>query len=103
MEIEILEKKENLLLDRIEVRFRAVHKSEATPDREKVREQLAKSLKSAKEKVMIDSMDSEFGIGQTNGYAKIYKTVDAAKKFERKHILARNRLVEKEAKKADKK
>lgn len=101
MEIEIISKKENELLDRIEVRFKAVHAKEGTPQREVVREKIAAALKAAKERVIVDSMDSEFGKMETTGYAKVYKTKDAAMKYERKHVLVRNKLKEKV--KADKK
>jgi small subunit ribosomal protein S24e len=40
-------------------------------------------------------MQSEFGKMETFGYAKVYKTKDAAMKYEREHILVRNKLKEK--------
>src|SRR4030066_1040748 len=95
MEIEIISKKENELLDRTEVRFKAVHPKEGTPQREAVREKIAAMLKTTKERVIVDAMDSEFGKMETTGYAKVYKTKDAAMKYERKHVLVRNKLKEK--------
>ncbi|HEX7391498.1 MAG TPA: 30S ribosomal protein S24e [Thermoplasmata archaeon] len=95
MEIEVLSKKENELLDRIEVKFKATHSKEGTPQREAVREKLAGLLKATKERVIVDSMDSEFGRMETVGYAKVYKTKDAAMKYEREHVLVRNKLKEK--------
>jgi small subunit ribosomal protein S24e len=95
MEIEIVDKKENQLLDRIEVKFKAAHDKEGTPQREVVREKLASMLKATKERVIVDSMGSEFGRMETFGYAKVYKTKEAAMKFERKHVLVRNKLREK--------
>ncbi len=95
MEIEIVDKKENQLLDRTEVTFKATHANEGTPQRETVREKLASMLKATKERVIVDSMDSEFGKMETVGYAKVYKTKEAAMKFEREHVLVRNKLKEK--------
>lgn len=95
MEIEIVEKKENKLLERIEVTFKASHADEGTPQREAVREKLSSLLKAPKERVIVDSMDSEFGRMETVGYAKVYATKDAAMKYEREHILVRNKLKEK--------
>lgn len=95
MEIEIVSKKENELLDRTEVAFKATHPKEGTPQREAVREKLASMLKAAKERVIVDSMDSEFGKMETIGYAKVYKTKEAAMRFEREHVLVRNKLKEK--------
>jgi small subunit ribosomal protein S24e len=95
MEVEIVDKKENQLLDRTEVTFKASHAKEGTPQREAVREKLASMLKATKERVIVDSMDSEFGKSETFGYAKVYKNKEAAMKFEREHVLVRNKLKEK--------
>jgi len=99
LEIEFLETKENPLLDRTEIKFKAVHQKEGTVSRDAIREKIASLAHSTKERVILDNMRSEFGLGQTKGYAKVYKSVDAAKKHERKHILMRNKLIEKETKK----
>jgi len=98
MEIEFLETKENQLLDRMEIKFKATHTKEPTASREAIREKIASLARSTKEKVIIDSMNSKFGLGETIGYAKVYKTIEAAKKHERKHVLVRNKLMEAEKK-----
>ncbi len=95
MEVEILDKKENQLLDRTEVTFKASHAKEGTPQREAVREKLASMLKATKERVIVDSMDSAFGKMETLGYAKVYKNKESAMKYEREHVLVRNKLKEK--------
>ncbi|HEX9908244.1 MAG TPA: 30S ribosomal protein S24e [Thermoplasmata archaeon] len=94
MEIEIVSKKDNQLLDRTEVKFKAVHGKEGTPQRDVVREKIASMMKATKERVIVDSMDSEFGKAETIGYAKVYKTKEAAMKYEREPILIRNKLKE---------
>jgi len=95
VEIEIVSKKENELLERTEVTFKASHPKEGTPQRDAVREKLSSILKAPKERVIIDAMDSEFGKMETVGYAKVYKTKEAAMKFEREYVLVRNKLKEK--------
>ncbi len=95
MEIEIVEKKENGLLERIEVTFKASHEKEGTPQREAVRDKISALLKAPKDQVIVDTMTSEFGRMETVGYAKVYKSKDAAMKYEREHILVRNKLKEK--------
>jgi len=95
VEIEIVNKVENELLDRTEVTFKAVHPKEGTPQREAVREKISSLLKAPKERVIVDSMNSEFGKMETMGYAKVYKTKEAAMKYEREHVLVRNKLKEK--------
>ena len=94
MEIEIVTKEENQLLDRTEITFKAVHPKEGTPQREAVRDKLSALLKAPKERVIVDGMNSEFGKMETVGYAKVYKSKEAAMKFEREHVLVRNKLKE---------
>jgi len=95
MEIEIVSKNENQLLERLELKFKALHPNEGTPNREDIRDKIATMVKVAKERVVVDSMRSEFGRNETVGYAKAYKTKEAAMKYEREHVLVRNKLKEK--------
>src|SRR5213596_146594 len=98
MQLEVLQRKENPLLKRIEVTFKATHKAEPTPTRDALRAFLAKELKATKDIVVIDSQASTFGRYETVGYAKVYKTKEEALAVERKHILVRNKLIEPEGK-----
>jgi len=98
MQLEVLQRRENPLLKRVEVTFKAIHKSEPTPTRDALRAFLAKELKATKDIVVIDSQASTFGRYETVGYAKVYKTKEEALALERKHILVRNRLIEPEVK-----
>jgi len=99
MEIEIDSKKNNPLINRTEVRFTIRHKGESTPNREIVRSELAEKLNVKKEDVVVDNIHTSFGVQQIKGYAKIYNNVENAKGWERSHILERNKLIEKKAKK----
>jgi len=99
MEIEIDSKKNNPLINRTEVRFTIRHKGESTPNREIVRSELAEKLNVKKEDVVVDNIHTSFGVQQIKGYAKIYNTIENAKGWERSHILERNKLIEKKAKK----
>src|SRR5712691_8507565 len=98
MQLEVLQRKENPLLKRVEVMFKATHKAEATPTRDALRAFLAKELKATKDIVVIDSQASTFGRYETVGAAKVYKTKEEALAVERKHILVRNKLIEPEVK-----
>ena len=102
MELKILDKKQNDLLNRIEVDFELSHPNEQTPKREVVRDMISKELKAPKETVILDSMRTEFGKGTTKGYAKVYTSKEKAVETERGHILKRNKLFE-EKKKEEKK
>jgi len=99
MQLEVIQRRENPLLKRTEVSFKAIHKAEPTPTRDALRAFLAKELKATKDIVVIDSQASTFGRYETVGYAKVYKTKEEALAVERKHILIRNKLIEPEVKK----
>ncbi len=98
MELQVVTRKENPLLQRVEVTFKAVHKAEATPTRDAIRSEIAKQLKASKESVVVDRSVSSFGRFETTGYAKVYKSKEEALAVERSHILVRNKLKEAEAK-----
>ena len=98
MELQVVTKKENPLLKRVEVTFKAVHKAEATPTRDAIRSELAKQLKASKEVVVVDRSNSSFGRFETVGYAKVYRSKEQALAVERSHILVRNKLKEAEVK-----
>jgi ribosomal protein S24E len=99
MEIDIQSKTNNPLLKRTEVQFTIHHEGEGTPKRELVRSELADKLKVKKENIMINYMKASFGNTETLGYAKVYKSVEAAKVGEKKYILIRNNVVADEKKK----
>ncbi len=92
MELEIQNKRENPLLNRIEVQFIVSHPNSPTPKRENVREELSKTMKVQKDRIVVDNMKSSFGVHDTKGYAKIYPSKEDAMKVEREHLLKRNKL-----------
>jgi len=98
MELQVLTKKDNPHLKRVEVTFKAIHKAEPTPTRDALRAFLARELKATNDIVVIDSQASTFGRYETHGYAKVYKSKEEALSVERKHILVRNKLIEPEIK-----
>ena len=99
MQLEVLQRKENPLLKRVEVTFKATHKAEPTPTRDALRAFLAKELNATKDIVVIDYQASTFGRYETVGEAKVYKSKEEALAVERKHILVRNKLIEPQIKK----
>lgn len=103
MEIEIESKKNNPLIDRTEIHFTISHEGKRTPDREIIRSELAEKLNVKKDNVIINNINSGFGIQVSKGYAKVYKSVEKSKNLERKHILQRNKLIEKKGKKKEEK
>ena len=95
MEIKIVDKKENPLLHRLEVKFVVSHPKSKTPSRDDVRNLIAANLSAEKNRVILDYMHTPFGANETSGYAKIYDSVENAKKIEPDYILLRNKLIEK--------
>lgn len=101
MEIEITEKKNNPFFKRTEVHFIISHENQGTPNQAIIRNELASELNAKKENIIIESIDSSFGIQQTKGYAKVYSSRKEAESIERKHLLKRNRAQEKKPEKKE--
>lgn len=101
MELKITAQKENNLLERREVRFTLTHAGATTPNRAQVRQQLAAELGTKTENVIVDSLEAHYGLGVTDGTARAYKSVEAARKTERVHFQKRNQIyIEKPKKEA---
>lgn len=93
MDIEILDQEENPLLHRTEVSFEIVH-DEATPSRLSVRDSLAAKLDKDSNEVVIQALDTKFGMRKTIGTAKVYESADDAIDIEQEHMLQRNKIGE---------
>lgn len=103
MKVDIISETENKLMNRVEIKFKAVHIGESTPNRDAVKDVLASKYSAPKENIIITRMNSEYGKCSTDGYAKIYDSAENAKTHERNYLLVRNGLAEKKAKTAKKK
>jgi small subunit ribosomal protein S24e len=77
-------------MKRTEIRFTADHVGESTPGRNAVAEEIAKKFKTKRNCVVIDVFETAYGIGRSEGYAKVYDSKDAAIEFESEHLLKRN-------------
>jgi small subunit ribosomal protein S24e len=92
MEIEIDSKKNNALLNRTEVYFTVKHDGEKTPNREIIRSEIADKLNVKKEHVIVDYINTKFGVQILSGYAKVYPSLETTKQLEPNYILKRNKL-----------
>lgn len=97
MDVEILEKKDNPLLERTEVTFQVSHAGEKTPQRQAVRDKIAAATGAKTDAVVVTRMRSRFGQPVTLGSAKVYKSADAARNTERPYLLKRNALIKEKA------
>ncbi len=95
MELRILEKRENNLLHRMEVKFVVTHPKEKTPSRDDVRNLIAANMNADKKCVILQYLHTSFGSNESDGYAKIYENVEHAMKIEPDYVLLRNKLIEK--------
>ena len=90
MKMEIKETKKNPLYKRTEVYFVVDHTGEPTPGRNAVAEEVAKATKSKRDRVVVATVESVYGTGKSNGYAKVYDSKEAALELEREYLLKRN-------------
>jgi len=100
LDLKIIEERPNPLLKRIEYRFEIGHGTEATPNRDSVRTELAKALKVPKDRVIIERLHAKYGVAKSVGEAATYQSKAAVDAVVREHILVRNGLREKKAKAA---
>lgn len=99
MELKITQNKDNQLMGRKDITFQLGHAGETTPSRTQVRQLVAAEVGTKTENVVIETMETEYGLGRTSGVARAYKSPDEARKTERTHLLKRNALYVEKAKK----
>lgn len=97
MDIQVMEEKNNPLLNRREIVFRIIH-DDATPSRKSIVDRLAATMNSKRGMVIVDNIKTEFGKLESIGYAKIYENEERARQVERSHIIERNTFDKAEAK-----
>jgi small subunit ribosomal protein S24e len=100
LELKILEERPNPLLKRVEYRFEVDHATAATPTRDAVRVELAKLVKTPKDRVIVERMNARFGTARSIGFAAAYQSTAAVNAVVREHVLIRNGLKEKAVKAA---
>jgi small subunit ribosomal protein S24e len=96
MKVEIIEKTENPLLKRTDVKFKVDHSGGPTPRRLDVRVQLAAQLGVSEELVVIGKLASTRGRQVASGIARTYNSREQLESIEPKYLLKRG--VPKEAK-----
>ncbi len=102
MKIEIIKERENHLLNRRELSFKVQHDA-ATPSRHEVRKKLIALLNAKKETVILDSFTSRYGLRESIGIVRVYKSEDRAREVESRFLIDKNFRVGKTEKKAPEK
>ena len=88
MDIKILKDKKNALLNRRELEF-VVKYEGPTPSRNDVRNKLAAILNAPFEMLVIQRIKTEYGMQESEGYAKLYENANRMKEVELEYILKR--------------
>jgi len=102
MEVQVIEDRENKLLERREVAVKITF-SGATPTRKEVKDRLIAVLNSDKDKLILGSINTGFGMKEAVADIRIYQSKDNAFKTEPRYVLRKNFPDEvKEEKKAPK-
>ncbi len=89
MKVEVVNKVENPLFKRTEVKFRVDHAGAPTPKRLDVRPQLAALLGVAEDLLVIDKLASTHGRQIASGIARTYSSREQLEKVEPKYLLKR--------------
>ena len=77
--MEIIERKENPVLDRVELTFQWNHSGEATPSLTEMVDAAAKAEPGADKKlVYVKNVNTRFGMSRTSGLALIYGAAESA-------------------------
>ena len=103
MELEIAEKNDNPLLHRQEVQIVIRHENESTPRRSEVIQNLSDKMNAKKDLIIIDYLKNKYGKMESQGYAKIYKNIEALNRIETKPSIDRQKTAKKAKPEAPKK
>ena len=89
--MEIIERKENPVLDRVELTFQWNHSGEATPSLSQMVDAAAKAEPGADKKlVFVKNVNTRFGMSRTSGMALIYGAAEAAS-IEPEYVIERHK------------
>ena len=90
MDIEIIAEVENKTLFRKEIDFRIDHVGTTTPSRSDIRAKIGAQFDADSEAVVVKKLETKYGIGVTEGSARIYSDLDQMKRIELDYILKRH-------------
>ena len=93
MEIEIVNQKENKLIERLEISAVINHQGEAVPKRESVLAKIAAQLNKERNQVVLIKMESTYGLGKSDALIHVYETAERAKLIERPYLLKRSGIM----------
>jgi len=89
-QIEIVNKRRNPLIGRLELDIVVHHVGGGTPQRYEIRKTMAKQFKAPLNCVYVKRLVTEYGVGRTVGHVHIYDSEERAKAFEPEYLVIRN-------------
>ena len=96
--MDVVVRKENLLLNRVELEFRIRHNQQPTPSRKEMIELVIKSEPGSKEELIIlKHVNTRFGQALTTGFAHVYSDENSIKSTEMEYMLNRHAAKEESA------
>src|SRR3989338_5511405 len=102
MKLHINSQNENKLFERKEIKAEVSFEA-ATPTRKDIKAEIGGKLGADQGLIVLRQVDNEFGMKKIDVLVHVYSNADAMKKFEPRHIMVRDGLAEKKAKKEKKK
>ncbi|RLE51408.1 MAG: 30S ribosomal protein S24e [Candidatus Methanomethylicota archaeon] len=88
--IEIVEKRRNPLIGRLELNVVIHHMGKGTPKRFDIRKAIADQFNTQIDCVYVRNLTTEYGIGRTIGRIHIYDSAERAKLIEPEYLILRN-------------
>ncbi len=96
MEIKIIERKENPLLNRTEIKFECEYPAEGTPKLLDVKHKLVALEDSSNDLLVVDNMKPSYGVPTAVGLAKIYDSIEKLNEIETESVINKNEEPEEE-------
>ncbi len=96
MKFEVINERDNRPLFRKEISFRIDHQGATTPSRADILGRIVAEYDADVSRVVIRKLETKFGIGITEGTARIYDTPEHMKRVELPHIIKKHESKKKE-------
>ncbi|MGB9674872.1 MAG: 30S ribosomal protein S24e [Nanopusillaceae archaeon] len=94
MEVIILTREKNQLLNREEIIVKIDHKGEATPKREELKKKIAAMIGKDEKLVVVEKILTYYGKQESKAFVHVYENENDMMKLEPKHILKRNKIIQ---------
>ena len=95
--MEVKNRKENNLLNRVEIEFEINHSQKPTPSRKEMIDLVVKAEPGSKSQlVILKRVNTRFGQALTTGFAHVYSDIDSLKNTEMEYMINRHSSGEEE-------